>query len=164
MENMATAVSLSGTGEDPRLPNETNNTTVRPQHRKLHDPSVTFEEYHYYANITRAEEDASANTDIGDTTFFSLIVPPKNLKGAAPVNSAPVPEKEIGEEKTTRHIHDMSDADRLNISDDEWHNASRSMRVATWAAIFYLITTDILGPFGVPLVLSPLTVWIFGIS
>jgi hypothetical protein len=155
IENMATATGLAGAGEDPRPPTETTNTVVRPQHRKLHDSSITFEEYHYYANITRAEEDASTDADIGDTTFFSLIVPPKNLKGAAPVNSAPVLERETGEEKTAeKHIHDMSEAERLNISDDEWHNASRAMRVATWAAVFYLITTDILGPFGVPLVLS----------
>ncbi|PQE23939.1 amino acid transporter protein [Rutstroemia sp. NJR-2017a WRK4] len=154
---MATPATLAGAGEDPRLPGETNNTAVRPQHRKLHDSSITFEEYHYYANLTRAEEDASTDADIGDTTFFSLIVPPKNLKGAAPVNSAPVLEKETGEEKTAeKHIHGMSEAERLNISDDEWHNASRAIRVATWAAVFYLITTDILGPFGVPFALGTL--------
>ena len=44
-----------------------------------------------------------------------------------------------------------SDAERAGnmivISDDEWIRASRAARTATWGAIFYLITTDILGPF-----------------
>ena len=38
---------------------------------------------------------------------------------------------------------------RINITDIEWTNANRAFRTATWAACFYLITTDILGPFGV---------------
>jgi hypothetical protein len=33
------------------------------------------------------------------------------------------------------------------------------MRTATWASVFYLITTDILGPFGVPYVVDELTGW-----
>jgi amino acid permease len=36
------------------------------------------------------------------------------------------------------------------ISDEEWANASRALRSATRGAAFYLITTDILGPFGLP--------------
>ena len=38
---------------------------IRPQHRLLHDPAVTFEEYHYYALKTRAEEDSLAANDRG---------------------------------------------------------------------------------------------------
>jgi hypothetical protein len=61
--------------------------------------------------------------------------------------------REGGEENIPskgRNIQDLESADRLAISDDEWTNASRAVRTATWAAIFYLITTDILGPFNVP--------------
>src|SRR5690349_15423221 len=35
----------------------------------------------------------------------------------------------------------------FEITDEEWINASRAARTATWGAIFYLIATDILGPF-----------------
>ena len=35
-----------------------------------------------------------------------------------------------------------------SISDEEWMNAERAVRQASGAACFYLITTDILGPFG----------------
>lgn len=37
-----------------------------------------------------------------------------------------------------------------NVSDAEWKNASRAIRTAGWTSVFYLITTDILGPFSVP--------------
>ncbi|CAG8978706.1 hypothetical protein HYALB_00004689 [Hymenoscyphus albidus] len=37
-----------------------------------------------------------------------------------------------------------------NVSVAEWKNASRAIRTAGWSSIFYLITTDILGPFSVP--------------
>jgi hypothetical protein len=36
----------------------------------------------------------------------------------------------------------------LSVSDEEWINAQRAIRQAGGAACFYLITTDILGPFG----------------
>ena len=36
------------------------------------------------------------------------------------------------------------------VSDDEYVTASRAARSATWGAVFYLITTDILGPFSTP--------------
>lgn len=159
---MATPAALAGSAGDPRVsadnPDVMTSTYVQPQHKRLHDSSVPFEEYHYYAGLARAEEDASANHDIGDTTFFSLIVPPKNLKGQAPVNSTPIAEKsngaseENGEEKTRaeRDVHDMAHGDRATVTNDEWTNASRALRTATWSAVFYLITTDILGPFGVP--------------
>ena len=47
-------------------------------------------------------------------------------------------------------IHDTTtngSTDRWEITDQEWVNASRAARTATWGAVFYLITTDILGPF-----------------
>ena len=57
-----------------------------PQMRKLHDPSVTFEEYNYYAEKTRAEEDQVASHDsanTGSTNMFSVIFPSKSDKGVA---------------------------------------------------------------------------------
>ena len=54
-----------------------------------------------------------------------------------------VPEKMHGEVNFARE-----DA-RMAITDTEWTNANRAFRTATWAACFYLITTDILGPFGI---------------
>ena len=53
MDSVAMGAAIPGVG-------------IRPQHRLLHDPAVTFEEYHYYALKTRAEEDALAANDKGN--------------------------------------------------------------------------------------------------
>lgn len=113
---------------------------------------MSFAEYRYYAQLTRAEEDENSKTDIGDSKFIAFFLPPKNLRGDVVDSTGGVTNGEKGEEHPTvgRNIHDLEGADRLGISDDEWTNASRAMRTATWAAVFYLITTDILGPFNVP--------------
>lgn len=49
--------NLAADGGDPRISSERPNAYIRPQHRKPHDSSVTFEEYYYYAELARAEED-----------------------------------------------------------------------------------------------------------
>jgi amino acid permease len=47
--------------------------------------------------------------------------------------------------------HNLSDPRvRGSVTEEEWTNASRALRTATRGTIFYLITTDILGPFGLP--------------
>lgn len=42
------------------------------------------------------------------------------------------------------------------MSDEEWTNASRAFRTATAGSAFYLITVDILGPYGIGFSLSTL--------
>jgi hypothetical protein len=39
---------------------------------------------------------------------------------------------------------------RSTVTDLEWRQASRAARTASWGSIFFLITTDILGPSGAP--------------
>jgi hypothetical protein len=152
---MATAMGqLSADARDPRLSSEpVEQSYVRPQHRKPHDPTITFEEYRHYADLARAEEDSLSKKDLGDTTFLSLILPSKNLKGDV-VHSTPpegIGEKsESGEEKIPANhngnAHNLDASERALITDDEWTNASRALRTATWAAIFYLITTEYVFP------------------
>lgn len=43
----------------------------------------------------------------------------------------------------------------------ERETASRALRLASWASVFYLITTDILGPFNAPFAISQ-TGWVPG--
>lgn len=119
---------------------------MKPQMRKLHDPSVTFEEYHYYARLTRAgEEQRHLESAPPKQGILKTIFPPKSSEATdAPNRNGSIDEKVLNINKA---------AQRMEISDADWVNASRAMRTATWAAIFYLITTDILGPFGVPYVL-----------
>jgi len=74
-----------------------------------------------------------------------MIVPSKSGMGAGGVTSA---EKQGAE--TNARVNLANQETRMHISDEEWTNASRALRTATKSAIFYLITTDILGPFGLP--------------
>lgn len=164
---MATKVgALSGDGGDPRLsvsredaiqPERSNDLSpmkegeavrFRPQERMLHDVNVTFEEYVYYAEKARLEEEN--DIDAPETTIRSIIFPSKG-GGARQIA------EENGEKKVINsdHLSDLSDINlhnaeaRAGVSATEWTNASRALRSATAAACFYLITTDILGPFGV---------------
>lgn len=108
---------------------------IPPRTRYLRDPDVSFHEYHHYARLTRQDQDNKPKPKAGKNLLAYLI---PNLQ------------KEEGE-----HIH-VSDANlsdrqvRMTITDEEWANASRAMRLASAGAVFYLITTDIFGPFGLP--------------
>lgn len=142
---------------------------VRPQARLLYDPDVTIEEYMYYAAKARAEEDATASQKKGiaesesgraqaaaagtvgraKKTFMDVFVPSagggiRELKGTGAATD------DGGASVGALRDLNLSDPQvRATISDEEWTNASRAMRTATAAACFYLLTTDILGPFGV---------------
>jgi hypothetical protein len=71
---MAQPGAFSSDGGDPRLHHACDrpDTYISPQQRLLHDPEVTFEEYHYYALKTRAEEDALAAKDTGKTGIMQV--------------------------------------------------------------------------------------------
>lgn len=111
------------------------NGAIPPKMRLLHDRDVTFHEYHHYAQLTRQDQDNAPKPTAGKN-FLVYLVP--NLQKV---------------EKETFRLTDTNYADpskRMNISDEEWVNASRAFRTASAGAVFYLITTDIFGPFGLP--------------
>ncbi|KAJ7105365.1 putative amino acid transporter [Mycena epipterygia] len=147
---MAQPGSLALDGGDPRLQHEkidekvdthTRQSTspasptrggIHPRARGLHDPDVTFEEYYYYAQLTRAEEDSQPATGY-ESNLLSLVFPSKSQGGV---------------------VREKSSSSNAVISDEEWTDASRALRTATRGAVFYLITTDILGPFGLPFAIA----------
>ncbi|OJJ48035.1 hypothetical protein ASPZODRAFT_141579 [Penicilliopsis zonata CBS 506.65] len=110
--------------------------------RLLHDTGVTFEEYQYYAARTRAEEDS--------------LPPPPEASGVQAILTRLIPNLKTEEPLTEDTVHhNVSDLrQRMHISDEEWANASRAVRTASAGAVFYLITTDILGPFSLPYALA----------
>lgn len=112
---------------------------VKPQQRLLHDPNVTFEEYLFYAERTRTEEDRAAEVNPARVTLKSIFVPSAS-RGV-------VSEGADGSWGAVTDLNLSDPAVRATISDEEWTNASRALRTASAAACFYLITTDILGPF-----------------
>lgn len=120
-----------------------------PSQRKVHDSDVTFEEYHFYAQRTREEQRLMEAPKWQWASLFS-----KNKE-----------EKHAVNEK-----HESRGNSGSVITEEEWTNASRSFRTASWGAVFYLvsefhnarskltskITTDVLGPFAVPFAIGTL--------
>lgn len=136
-------------GNDPRGPSQhdTGAGTVfstPPLHAtRTHDPSVTFEEYMYYAQVTRADEmanDGRYRGSRGKTTWKSLIKD-RFSKGHHDNTSPSGPA-----EKTTSNTGDIM----TGPTAADWKEGSRAIRTAGWGGVFYLITTDILGPFSTP--------------
>lgn len=106
------------------------------------DSSVLFEEYLHYAKITRAEERAYEGNIINRKEPWSLggIIKNRFSKGHVHEVNAVVGEDSI----VTTHNNYST------VTDLEWRQASRALRTAGWGTVFFLITTDILGPGGAP--------------
>lgn len=101
--------------------------------------------YLYYANETRAEQDTEVVTQ-PKVGLVGLLWPSKKTQKVEPIV--------IRRESVTNGVDGQKEesvsppARTTSISDEEWMNAERAVRQASGAACFYLITTDILGPFG----------------
>ena len=105
------------------------------------ESGVLFEEYLYYAALQRRAED-----------------------GLGPFTAYPLPEKRSWFNKLSDHkgpnvnvdVSHVEDAHAVPTSEAEAErmNAIRALRVTSWISVFYLITTDILGPFNAPFAIS----------
>ena len=117
-------------------------TYIRPQARRLHDPDVSFEEYQYYARHTRDQEKHLPTPKLRWREILSRKSEPEQEQDAAHfdanLTAGDVPQVNLANKET-----------RLQITDEEWVYANRAFRTASTGAVFYLITTDILGPYGV---------------
>ena len=106
-------------------------TYNRPQARKLHDANVTLEEYMYYAQKTREEEKTLESPQLQWRTLLS---------GKKKKNNVNTESNGEGEgPKRSADVNLGNPANRLEISDEEWTNASRAFRTASWGAAFYLV-------------------------
>lgn len=145
-------------------------TFISPMHRKLYDSNVTFEEYLHYAKHTRAEEEAEQHIPKGGILqqIFrresAAPLPPgtthQNGASAEASNSADLNEKQItpapGADNAGQPRRKSFLSRHSLVPEEEWRQAARALRTATWGAGFYLITTDILGPYGVGFALGTL--------
>ena len=142
---MAKPIATAVEGAETRI-NSDELEYIHPQMRLLHDPAISFEEYDYYARKTREEEESHVSHDTEKKSgLLSKLIPSKSSKGAGMDGS-----DEKRRESLVPAVNTSDPSQRMHISDEEWTNASRALRTATAGAIFYLITTDILGPFGLP--------------
>lgn len=124
------------------------------------DPSVTFEEYQYWAKIER-EEEAEDNrryiAERGPWTFGKMIK--GRFSKGVHHERAKQEEKErreramqslqessgVGDEKAVAVTTENASCSSVSVSEEEWKRAARALRTASWGTIFFLVTTDILG-------------------
>ncbi|RAL14160.1 uncharacterized protein BO97DRAFT_387551 [Aspergillus homomorphus CBS 101889] len=125
------------------------------------DPSVTFEEYVYWAKIERAEEEEANRLYVEErgTLTVGKVIKNRFSKGVHHENKRKQ-EREAAAQITHGATDDKKDAATVLASssslDPEWKTAARALRTASWGTIFYLITTDILGWSSCPFVYASL--------
>jgi hypothetical protein len=118
-----------------------NVASYRPQLLCLTSGSVTFEEYIYYAKIERERE--KSLPDVGKRSHSLKTL----FEKTTPVTDEPSPPPIVRQNSANKSgSPEGFDA----VGDEEWYQAARALRTATWGAVFYLITTDVLGPYSVP--------------
>lgn len=114
--------------------------------RNMHDSKVTFEEYLHHAKRTRADARFESQ-ERSMNLFKDMKIGRKKQDGAAvalsDLDSFEGKEMNVATDRKTPPEY-------MAVTDEEWIQASRAARTATWGAVFYLITTDILGPFSTP--------------
>lgn len=119
---------------------------------------VSFEEYLYYASITRAEEkvanEAYQNAR-GPSTVKSLLLDRFQTsrggpKAAGVTNRNDTGHRHESDEKNIQQTSSNPGSSHSPINEQELHTANRALRTAGWGSVFYLITTDILGPSNTP--------------
>lgn len=130
-------------GGDPHLSLSKNEAFIAEQPFDAHDPSITFEEFMYWAKVTRLDELAAnqAYIDARGPRTIKTTIKDRFSKGDNGLSVDTNTPSTSGNEDNTVIT---------GVSDQEWRQASRALRTAGWGAIFYLITTDILGPFSTP--------------
>jgi hypothetical protein len=120
------------------------------------DPTVTFEEYVYWAKIERAEEyenNRLYKEERGPLNFTKVIKnrfskgihhEEKKKREAALAAIGGITGSETDEKGGI--ITDISTPPRSGaVTEEEWKTAARALKTASWGTIFFLVTTDILG-------------------
>jgi hypothetical protein len=122
------------------------------------DPNILFEEYLHFAKLTRVEERAQER-EISKEKRTVLSTIKNRFKTNKPVAIAQQPSGYATDEKeggtTTVDVpfdafNNLTYSHPSEVSDAEWKALSRGVRTVGWSTCFYLITSDIIGPFGIP--------------
>lgn len=116
-------------------------TDTGPAARHEEGP-VTIEEYMYWASLSRHEE----------SKLPKIKGPVARLLGSGKSNAATDHTLNTSANAPVVEMKDVKPAPPATeaVSEGEWQQAQRAARTAGWAAVFYLITTDVLGPYTVP--------------
>ncbi|GJN66389.1 hypothetical protein PLICBS_000407 [Purpureocillium lilacinum] len=116
-------------------------TTHQPVNGR--DTSISFEEFLYWAKISREDERAADKA-------FREARGPRTVKSTIKSRFSRA-DNGMEIDNSPETDQDSSADERITgVSEKEWKRASRALRTASWGAVFYLITTDVLGPFSTP--------------
>ncbi|KAJ5499086.1 Amino acid transporter transmembrane [Penicillium expansum] len=120
------------------------------------DTSITFENYVHWAKRSREVEKHMRTDNVGFEYWIRKWFNKNSdasvtTQGEAPEQHSPVTDPNAN---STSKTNGHSTTDDWGITETEWEQAQRATRTATWGSIFYLITTDILGPTNVPWAIS----------
>ena len=141
-----------GAATDPRLSNSGLDQSAYPTAvlEKLHDPSIPIEEYMHYARMTRSEEDrlyGPGSDYIASAGPATRFVKQHILRKPVEARQEVKPRLSIsgqGEAQIQRPSEGGNSSDEkppnysekkfepMVISDEEWVNASRAARTASW--------------------------------
>ncbi|KAJ5356758.1 Amino acid transporter transmembrane [Penicillium concentricum] len=113
------------------------------------DSSITFENYVYWAKRSREVEKHISTDDAGFAYWKKRLFSKRS--DVTVQNTSTITEPN---DKHTIKTNGDGTGDGWGITETEWEQAQRAGRTATWGSIFYLITTDILGPTNVPWAIS----------
>ncbi|KAF8553096.1 hypothetical protein OG21DRAFT_1414934 [Imleria badia] len=128
---------------DPRVHIQENDDVVPPEHFVLTDGlTPNLETYLFYAQEQRDKEAAEARKE-------GHLPPTGWLSELFDLNRRALDQDSVTSADEKRGAP-ADEAAVLGITPTEYRAASSSLRTATWGAIFYLITTDILGPYSAP--------------
>jgi hypothetical protein len=119
-------------------------STASPVSDSVSDSSeaVVLEEYLHYAALQRHAESLPGHSQANDQTSEV-----EKIKWYNKISDYKGPNVNIDPYQKYPNIP-------MTPEEEERAAASRSMRLASWTSIFYLITTDILGPFNAPFAIS----------
>ncbi|KGO74709.1 Amino acid transporter, transmembrane [Penicillium italicum] len=118
------------------------------------DSSITFENYVHWAKRSREVEKHMRTDNVGFEFWIRKFL---NKQSDAPANGdaqGQVSTVTDPNAKPNSKTSGESTTDDWGITESEWEQAQRAARTATWGSIFYLISTDILGPTNVPWAIS----------
>lgn len=147
---------------DPRANPETNDKIVEGKIMERNwglearvDSTVTFEEFAYWAEIERADEQERNRLYVEKRGPMSAA---KVLKGrfSHGVHHEEQQEREKAAQRSAgsdqKNPAVVQQADTV-VTEEEWRTAARALKTASWGTVFFLITTDILGWGSCPYVL-----------
>ena len=115
----------------------------------MHDSGISFEEYYYYAQKTRELERNQPLDNLQKRTIKDVIFHRAAVEKDTVATTGASAGSDHSSDEHEKGGHGQNGESHAVVTDDDWANASRMMRTASWGAGFYLITTDILGPYGV---------------